>query len=254
METSCALLAICEGNSSVPSEFPAQRPVTRSFDVFFDLRLNKRLNKQWWGWWFIIRAHSDVIVMIIIHEDEKDEKNPCVVYEMLLCLNSTRGHQNTNYIEALRFICGSDTRLFHLRMSGPMLFLFGWPPCQRSDVTLMEVSQDALDSLYIRSIWLLYIVMFFVNLIWYLYLFWLNKHCLSLSESETLVSHYIPANIKQHECKFTNPLWYCAFYATLVFAANATYNLRHLLTRYILLQYGAITIKQLTKPVCLGSS
>ena len=24
-----------------------------------------------------------------------------------------------------------------------MLFLFGWPPCQRSDVTLMEVSQHA---------------------------------------------------------------------------------------------------------------
>ena len=66
-----------------------------------------------------------------------------------------------------------------------MLFLFGWPPCQRSDVTLMEVSQHALDSLYIRSIWLLYIVMFFVNLIWYLYLFWLNKHCLSLSLSHS---------------------------------------------------------------------
>ena len=61
-----------------------------------------------------------------------------------------------------------------------MLFLFGWPPCQRSDMTLMEVSQRALDSLYIRNIWLLYIVIFFVNLIWYLYLFWLNKHCLSL--------------------------------------------------------------------------
>ena len=61
-----------------------------------------------------------------------------------------------------------------------MLFLFGWPPCQRSDMTLMEVSQRALDSLYIRNIWLLYIVMFFVNLIWYLYQFWLNKHCLSL--------------------------------------------------------------------------
>ena len=128
------------------------------------------------------------------------------------------------WVEALRFICGSGTRIFHLRMSGPqmglgvspiirmpqwwsrqwppwdappivrklhyvlshcvcMLFLFGWPPCQRSDVTLMEVSQHALDSLYIRSIWLLYIVMFFVNLIWYLYLFWLNKHCLSLSLS-----------------------------------------------------------------------
>ena len=52
METFCALLAICAGNSPVPGEFPAQRPVTRSFDVFFDLRLNKRLSKQPWGWWF----------------------------------------------------------------------------------------------------------------------------------------------------------------------------------------------------------
>ena len=52
METFCALLAICAGNSPVPGEFPAQRPVTRSFYVFFDLRLNKRLGKQSWGWWF----------------------------------------------------------------------------------------------------------------------------------------------------------------------------------------------------------
>ena len=73
-----------------------------------------------------------------------------------------------------------------------MLFLFGWPPCQRSDVTLMEVSQHALDSLYIRSIWLLYIVMFFVNLIWYLYLFWLNKHCLSLSLS---LNNHVPSKV-----------------------------------------------------------
>ena len=51
METFSALLAICAGNSPVPSEFPTQRPVTRSFDVFFDLRLNKRLSKQSWGWW-----------------------------------------------------------------------------------------------------------------------------------------------------------------------------------------------------------
>ena len=47
METFSALLAICAGNSPVPSEFPTQRPVTRSFHVFFDLRLNKRLSKQW---------------------------------------------------------------------------------------------------------------------------------------------------------------------------------------------------------------
>ena len=52
METFCALLAICAGNSPVAGEFLAQRPVTRSFDVFFDLCLNKRLSKQSWGWWF----------------------------------------------------------------------------------------------------------------------------------------------------------------------------------------------------------
>ena len=50
MENFSALLAICEGNSPVPGEFPAQRPVTRSFDVFFDPRVNKRLSKQSWGW------------------------------------------------------------------------------------------------------------------------------------------------------------------------------------------------------------
>ena len=52
METFSVLLAICAGNSPVPSEFHAHRPVTRSFDVFFDLRLNKRLSKQSWSWWF----------------------------------------------------------------------------------------------------------------------------------------------------------------------------------------------------------
>ena len=67
METSSLLLAICGGNSPIPSEFPTQRPVTRSFDVFFDLRLNKRLSKQWWGWWFetLLRplwCHRNVLV------------------------------------------------------------------------------------------------------------------------------------------------------------------------------------------------
>ena len=52
METFSALLAICAGNSPIPSEFPAKRPVTHSFDFFFDLRPNKRLNKQSWGWLF----------------------------------------------------------------------------------------------------------------------------------------------------------------------------------------------------------
>ena len=57
METFSALLAICAGNSPVPSEFPAQRPVTQSFDVFFDLRLNKWFRKQSWGWWFETLSH-----------------------------------------------------------------------------------------------------------------------------------------------------------------------------------------------------
>ena len=52
METFSALLAICAGNSPIPSEFPTPRPVKWSFDVFFDLRLNKRLSKHTWGWWF----------------------------------------------------------------------------------------------------------------------------------------------------------------------------------------------------------
>ena len=52
METFPALLALCNGNSSVTDEFPSQRPVTRNFDVFVDLRLNKRLRKHSWGWWF----------------------------------------------------------------------------------------------------------------------------------------------------------------------------------------------------------
>ena len=52
METFSALLAICVGNSPVPSEFPTKRPVTPSFDVYFDLRPNNQLSKQPWGWWF----------------------------------------------------------------------------------------------------------------------------------------------------------------------------------------------------------
>ena len=32
------------------------------------------------------------------------------------------------------------------------LFLFGWPPCQRSDMTLVEVSQHAYNCLFIRTI------------------------------------------------------------------------------------------------------
>ena len=66
METFSTLLALCVGNSPVPSEFPAQRTVTRSFHVFFDLRLNKSLSKQSWSWWFETLSRYDVTVTITI--------------------------------------------------------------------------------------------------------------------------------------------------------------------------------------------
>ena len=66
-----------------------------------------------------------------------------------------------------------------------MLFLFGWPPCQRSDMILMEVSQHAYDMIhYISGLFgYVYVCEIYVNLIWYLYLLMLNKFCLSLSLS-----------------------------------------------------------------------
>ena len=77
METFSALLAICAGNSPVPSEFPTQRPVMRCFNVCFDLRLNKRLSKQSRGWWFetqsrplwrhsnVLQRHHDICLYIL---------------------------------------------------------------------------------------------------------------------------------------------------------------------------------------------
>ena len=64
-----------------------------------------------------------------------------------------------------------------------ILFLFGWPPCQQSDMILMEVSQHAYDMIhYISGLFGYFDVCeIYVNLIWYLYLFMLNKFCLSLS-------------------------------------------------------------------------
>ena len=69
-----------------------------------------------------------------------------------------------------------------------MLFLSGWHPCQRSDMILMEVSQRAYDIIhYISGLFgYFYVCEIYVNLIWYLYLFMLNKFCLSLS-----LSHYL---------------------------------------------------------------
>ena len=52
------LLALCEGNSPIISEFPSQRPVMRSFEVFFDLHQNKRLSKHLWRRWFETPSRS----------------------------------------------------------------------------------------------------------------------------------------------------------------------------------------------------
>ena len=71
-----------------------------------------------------------------------------------------------------------------------MLFLFGWPPCQQSDMILMEVSQCACDIiLYISGFFgYFYVCEIYVNLIWYLYLFMLNIFCLSLSLSLFIIT------------------------------------------------------------------
>ena len=63
MEGLSPSLALCEGNSSVTSEYPLQRPVTWCFDVFFDLRLNKRwVNSRDAGDLRRHRAHYDVTI------------------------------------------------------------------------------------------------------------------------------------------------------------------------------------------------
>ena len=71
-----------------------------------------------------------------------------------------------------------------------MLFLFEWPPCQLSDMILMEVSQHAYDMIhYILGLFgYFYVCEIYVNLIWYLYLFMLNKFCLSLSLNKLQVN------------------------------------------------------------------
>ena len=62
IETFSALLALCGGNSPVPSEFPSQRPVTRSFDVF-RAWINRLINNCEAGDLRRRLAYYDVIVM-----------------------------------------------------------------------------------------------------------------------------------------------------------------------------------------------
>ena len=47
METLSALLALCEGNSPVPGEFPSQRPATQSFDLSLNKRFSKPSRRRW---------------------------------------------------------------------------------------------------------------------------------------------------------------------------------------------------------------
>ena len=47
METFCALLALCAGNSSITSGFPSQRPVKQSFGLFLDLFLKNGWVNNW---------------------------------------------------------------------------------------------------------------------------------------------------------------------------------------------------------------
>ena len=64
-----------------------------------------------------------------------------------------------------------------------MLFLFGWPPCQRSDMTLVEVSQHAYGYLCIRTIVLFVFLRNSCKPDMVLVYIMLNKLCLSLSLS-----------------------------------------------------------------------
>ena len=64
MEMFSALLAICEGNSPVPGEFPTQRPVTRSFDFsLICVGINGWVNNRLAGDLTRYCAHFDVTVM-----------------------------------------------------------------------------------------------------------------------------------------------------------------------------------------------
>ena len=72
-----------------------------------------------------------------------------------------------------------------------MLFLFGWPPCQRSDMTLVEVSQHAYDYSYIRTIVLFVFLRNSCKPDMVLVYILLNKLCLSLSLYRTIFWHVL---------------------------------------------------------------
>ena len=130
------------------------------------------------------------------------------------------------WVGALRFICGSGTCIFHLRMSGPQMgsgvspiirmqqwWSRRWPlwdtPHRQKIAFILSLRVHAIPLrmtpmpavrydlnggfptcirfiIYQEYMVIVYCYVFFVNLIWYVYLFWLNKHSLSLSLSLSL--------------------------------------------------------------------
>ena len=94
-------------------------------------------------------------------------------------------------------------------------FLFGWPPCQRPDMTLVEVSQHAYNYLFIRT---MVLFVFLRNScepdMVYLYIFLLNKFCLSLSESEISFSysevHAFGFSARPFPCSHVNDVFFWA--------------------------------------------
>ena len=87
METFCAFLALCAGNSPVTGKFPSQRPVTQSFDVFvWSLPwINGWVNNGEAGDLRHHRAYYDVIVMcwyisgaVVETEGGTGEDDPCI--------------------------------------------------------------------------------------------------------------------------------------------------------------------------------
>ena len=149
METFSAELAICAGNSPVPT----QRPVTRSFDVFFDLRLNKRLSKQSWGWWYEKPSRS-----------LWRQCNECLIYAMAETADACIIH--------LMFIwydeCGFDGMKLYTK--GPTQWIFDIirrvrgiihtsRPRRQKDVTrFMSPNSD----LWFQSMWDGYIVIYWL--------------------------------------------------------------------------------------------
>ena len=100
-----------------------------------------------------------------------------------------------------------------------MLFLFRWPPCQRSDMTLVEVSQRASKALCIGNSWPFVSYGIYVNLTRRSYPFLLNKLHLGLRDevcyllksetSEGVVMQLTNQAFVQHrvKCSWKVPHW-----------------------------------------------